>query len=977
MIGTDVSEKGLETTIVSWLVGQNGYEEGENADYDRGLALDTTRLLRFLEATQGPVLARLGADKPGTAQRQLLERVSQGVAKRGVVDVLRNGVKERAEALTLFWQTPSAGNAQATALHAQNRFSVTRQLRYSEVDEGLALDLCLFINGLPVATFELKNRLTKQCAEDAVRQYRRDRDPHERLFAFKRCLVHFAVDDRNVRFCTRLTGETSVFLPFDKGNGHGGAGNPVNPEGLGTDYLWKDILTKETLGLIVERYAQVTRSGKQERQIFPRYHQLDAVRRLLADVREHGVGRRYLIQHSAGSGKSNSIAWLAHQLIEMQGVDGRPLLDSVLVVTDRRNLDRQLKGTIRQFLQEQSTFGWAEHSGDLWRFIEEGKRLIVTTVEKFPRVVGTLTLDDVAKDKRFAVIIDEAHSSQSGQYAATMTQTLAGGIRKGEDAEDMIARLTENRKFAKNTSYFAFTATPKNKTLEAFGEAYEEDGVRRFRPFHVYTMRQAIEEGFILDVLAHYTTVESYYKLRKTVADDPEFDGSHAQKLLRSFVEGNKHAIAIKAGIMVDHFLEKTVRKIGGEARAMVVTKNIKRCVETWRAITQCLEERGSPYRALIAFTGEYHDKETGETVTSAGLNGFPDSQIPERFKEAPYRLLVVTDMYQTGFDEPLLHTMYVDKRLSDVKTVQTLSRLNRCHPKKKDTCVMDFANDAEAIQKDFERYYKTTLLVGETDPNKLNDLADALERTQVYEMGEVRWFVKQFLEEAPREKLDPMLDACVERYRELTVDEQVKFKGGAKAFVRLYDFLGAILPYLNKDWEVLAIFLRLLIGKLPSPKGENLTEGLLQAVDLESYRTSVLEERALELADKDAEIAPVPVGEGGHVHEPELDPLSAIIASFNEHFGNIQWQDQDYVIGQIRQLPERVSKDTAYQNAIRNNDRQNALVESKRALSDVITQMVGDNMELYKQFFENPEFQRWLAERVFMLTYQPPTRAS
>ncbi len=972
MIGTDVSEKGLETTIVSWLVGENGYEEGQNADYDRGLALDTARLLRFLATTQGDALARLGADVPGTARRQLLERVSREVAKRGVVEVLRNGVKERAEALTLFWQTPSAGNARAAALHAQNVFSVTRQLRYSEVDEGLALDLCLFINGLPVATLELKNRLTKQCAEDAVRQYRRDRDPRERLFAFKRCLAHFAVDDRNVRFCTRLAGEASVFLPFDKGNGRGGAGNPVNPEGLGTDYLWKDILTKGTLGLIVERYAQVTGKGREERQIFPRYHQLDAVRTLLADVREHGVGRRYLIQHSAGSGKSNSIAWLAHQLIEMQGADGRPLLDSVFVVTDRRNLDRQLRETIRQFLQERSVFGWAENAGELRRFIEEGKRLIVTTVEKFPYVVGTLK--DFGQGNRFAVIIDEAHSSQSGRYAATMNQTLAGGLRKGEDAEDMIARLTETRKFAKNTSYFAFTATPKNKTLEAFGEAHVEDGVRRFRPFHVYTMRQAIEEGFILDVLAHYTTVERYYRLRKTVADDPEFDGSHAQKLLRSFVEGGKHAIATKAGIMVDHFLEKTARKIGGEARAMVVTASIRRCVETWRAIKRCLEERGCPHRALIAFTGEYHDKQTGESVTSAGLNGFPDSQIPARFREAPNRILVVADMFQTGFDEPLLHTMYVDKRLSDVKTVQTLSRLNRCHPKKKDTCVMDFANDAGDIQQAFERYYKTTLLVGETDPNKLNDLADALERTQVYEMEKVQRFVVRFLEKASREELDPMLDACVERYRALAEDEQVQFKGGAKAFVRLYDFLGAILPYLNKDWEVLAIFLRLLIGKLPSPKGEDLTEGLLQAVDLESYRNAVIEERALTLTDKDAEIGPIPVGEGGHVHEPEMDTLSSIIAEFNERFGNIPWQDQDYVINQIRGLPEQVAKDVAYQNAILNNDRQNARVESKRALTDAITRMMGDNMELYKQFFENPSFQEWLSEMIFANTYRSST---
>ena len=975
MAFTDKTEKGFETLIVNWLVDQNGYQQGTNEDYNKEYAIDETRLFRFLNDTQPKEMDKLGFNQSDQKKRQFLNRLSGEITRRGIIDVLRNGIKAYPADLILFYFTPTENNEQAKRLFDQNIFSVTRQLRYAIDASKLALDLCLFINGLPVITIELKNHFTGQTTADAVEQYKKDRNPRELLFSFKRCIVHFAVDDQTVQFCTKLCGKASWFLPFNKGY-HDGAGNPPNPEGIMTDYLWKDILTKTKLSRIIENYAQVVVEENPEtrkksvKQIWPRYHQLDCVEKLLADVKQYGVGKRYLIQHSAGSGKSNSIAWLAHQLIGLER-DGRPMIDSVIVVTDRRILDKQIRDIIKQFMQVKNTVVWARHSGDLKKAIQDGKRIIVTTVEKFPYISQEIGQEHM--NHTFAIIIDEAHSGQSGRNAASMNLALSGMASDSElDNEDKINATVEGRKLVKTARYFAFTATPKNKTEEVFGTPYEEDGKIKHRPFHVYTMKQAIQEGFILDVLKNYVTIDSWYKIAKKVEDDPMFDKKRAQKKLRSFVEGNPDVIAKKAAMMVDHFHEQIIarKKLGGQSRAMVVTASIPRCIETYYAVTQCLADRHSPYKAIIAFSGEcsYHGQEP--VLTSAEMNGFPDAKIPQKFKKDPYRLLVVADMFQTGFDEPLLQTMYVDKPLSDIAAVQSLSRLNRAAPGKDEVYVLDFANKAETIEKAFSRFYRTTILSGETDPNKLYDLISLMEDYQVYDHSDVEKVVDLFLSGGERDRLDPLLDPCVALYNQLETDDQIQFKSAAKAFVRTYGFLGSILPYGNAAWEKLSIFLNLLIPKLPSPQTDDLSEGILAAVDLDSYRNEAREAVAIRLEDEDAEIAPVPTGKVGHIVEPEMDPLSHIISEFNDMFGNIQWNDADNVQRQLLQIPAMVSHDEKYRNAMKNSDEQEARTESERALQQVIFSIMADNMELFKQFQDNPSFKKWLTDMVFNLTY-------
>lgn len=977
MAFTNTKESGLEALIVKWLVDHNGYEQGTNADYNREYAVDETRLFRFLQDTQPDALEKLGVFKSDLKKKQFLNRLQGEIAKRGIIDVLRNGVKIYPANLIMFYLTPTENNAKAKEMFEKNIFSVTRQLQYSMDATRLALDICLFINGLPVITFELKNQLTKQDVDDAVEQYKTDRDPRELLFQFKRCMVHFAVDDARIKFCTKLDGKSSWFLPFDKGY-NDGAGNPPNPDGLMTDYLWKDILTKLKLSRIIENYAQVVveedpeTKKKSVKQIFPRYHQLDCVEKLLADVKENGIGKRYLIQHSAGSGKSNSISWLAHQLIGLEQ-DGHPMIDSVLVVTDRRILDKQIRDNIKQFMQVANTVAWAEHSGDLRKAIQDGKRIIITTIEKFPYVVPDIGASH--KQNRFAVIIDEAHSGQSGRNSAQMNLALSGLASEDEmDNEDKINAMMEGRKLLTNASYFAFTATPKNKTLETFGVPYQDGDDVKHRPFHVYTMKQAIQEGFILDVLKYYTPIASYYKLMKTVQDDPMFDKKRAQKKLRSFVESDSYTIAQKAEMMVEHFHEQVISKgkIGGQARAMVVSSSIPRCIEYYYAINKCLANRHSPYKAIIAFSGEHKYQGQEPALTSAAMNGFPDAKIPATFKTDPYRLLIVADMFQTGFDEPLLHTMYVDKMLYDIRAVQTLSRLNRCHPQKHDTFVLDFYNKPAMIEEAFSRYYRTTLLSGETDPNKLYDLIATMEDYQVYSEAHVQKLVDLYLNGAERDRLDPILDACATVYKDLDTEDQIKFKSAAKAFCRTYGFLGAILPYGNADWERLSIFLNLLIPKLPSPRDDDFSEGILDVIDLDSYRLEAQECMSIKLEDADSEVPPVPAGKTGHIVNPEMDLLSIILNDFNDMFGNINWNDADNVRRQILEIPDMVAKDERYQNAMKNSDEQNARMESERALQQVIFAIMADNMELFKQFQDNPSFKKWLSDLVFNMTYEP-----
>jgi type I restriction enzyme R subunit len=1002
---TDTSERGLERLICTALTGSpcdpvqpgvvsepaasyggSGWLCGYPDDYDREYCVDLAQLRAFLHATQPEVAEALGLDEDGPARRKFLARLQGEITKRGTIDVLRHGVKDGPHDVDLFHATPSPGNAAAAERYAQNRFSVTRQLRYSRDETRRALDVGLFINGLPVATFELKNSLTKQTVDDAVQQYKRDRDPREKLFEFGRCVVHFAVDEHEVRFCTHLKGKASWFLPFNLG-WNDGAGNPPNPGGLKTDYLWKRILTRVGLTEILENYAQVveTRNAKTGRkkaeQIWPRFHQWDVVRKLLADCARHGPGSRYLIQHSAGSGKSNSIAWLVHQLIGLRK-DDADVFDSIIVVTDRRILDQQLRATIKQFAQVGATIGAVtgdsgSKTGQLSAFLQSGKKIIITTVQTFPFVLNEI--GDEHRGRRFAIVIDEAHSSQGGRASAAVSAALstAGAEEDDETTEDRINRIMVAHKLLPNASYFAFTATPKNKTLEIFGEPDPAGGRIRHRPFHSYTMKQAIQEGFILDVLAYYTPVESYYKLVKKVESDPEFDTKRAKKKLRRYVESHEHAIRLKAEIMVDHYHEQVValKKIDGQARAMVVTSGIERAIQYYHAIRDYLAERKSPFKAIVAFSGEH--EYGGARVTEASLNGFPSSRIAEEIQNDPYRFLVCADKFQTGYDEPLLHTMYVDKVLSDIKAVQTLSRLNRAHPLKHDTFVLDFMNDTDTIQDAFADYYRTTILADETDPNKLHDLKGELDGYQVYSNAQIDQLVALYLGGADRDKLDPILDACVAVYKQqLDENAQVDFKGKAKTFMRTYGFLASILPYTNAAWEKLSIFLNFLVPKLPAPVEEDLSKGILEAIDMDSYRVEKRATMKIQLPDADAEIDPVPTSGGGSKPEPELDRLSNILKTFNDQFGNIPWSDADRVHKLITEdIPNRVAADTAYQNAKKNSDKQNARIEHDKALGRVMTAVLKDDTELFKQFSDNEGFRRWLTDTIFGLTYEPPRK--
>lgn len=987
---TNTTEKGLESLIVAAMAGSTAYTPsdiihdasalyggtgwilGRWQDYDRQYAVDLVHLTAFLKDTQPDTVETLDLDNASPTRHKFLSRLQGEITKRGIIDVLRHGIKHGPHHIDLFYGTPTPGNTKAEERYALNRFSVTRQLRYSRDETQLALDLALFINGLPVATFELKNSLTKQTVEDAVEQYKRDRDPRELLFQFGRCIAHFAVDDHEVRFCTHLKGKGSWFLPFNQGY-NDAAGNPPNPDGLKTDYLWKRILTPKGLTDVLENYTQIVekekdKTGKKKYlQIFPRYHQLDVVRKLLAHAQNHGAGTRYLIQHSAGSGKSNSIAWLAHQLIVLKK-DNSEVFDSIIVVTDRRILDQQIRYTIKQFAQVGATVGHAEHSGDLRRFIEGGKKIIITTVQKFPFILDEIGTEH--RGRKFAIIIDEAHSSQGGRTAAAMNEALSD---PEDTVNDVLQKRMEAHKMLPNASYFAFTATPKNKTLEIFGWAYEDTGQVKHRPFHSYTMKQAIQEGFILDVLQYYTPVNSYYKLIKTVEEDPEFDTKRAKKKLRKYVESHDYAIRLKAEIMVDHFHEQVIalNKIGGQARAMVVTSGIERAIQYFHAFREYLAERKSPYQAIVAFSGEH--EYGGVNVTEATLNGFPSSQIPDKIQEDPYRFLICADKFQTGYDEPLLHTMYVDKILSGIKAVQTLSRLNRAHPQKHDVFVLDFMNDTDTIQLSFSDYYRTTILSDETDPNKLHDLKSDMDSYQVYTPQQIEQLVELYLGGADRDKLDPILDACVATYKEqLDEDGQVDFKSNAKAFNRTYGFLAAVLPYTNADWEKLSIFLNFLVPKLPAPVEEDLSKGILEAIDMDSYRVEKQAMRNIQLADEDGVVDPVPAVGCGFKPEPELERLSNILKTFNDQFGNIPWTHVDRVHRLItHDIPQKVDADTAYQNAKQNSDKQNARIEHDKALARVMTAVLKDDTELFKQFSDNESFRKWLTDTVFALTYK------
>lgn len=969
-MATDTSEKNLETILVSYLRDNQGYEEGDSADYNKDFSLDKERVKRFILSTQRKKVENTACFASEVSERRFFSELSKQLANRGITDVLRKGFRYISELFDMYYPLPSELNPTAQEMYAKNIFCVTRQLFYSK-DNSNSIDVMLSLNGMPVMTMELKNHYTGQTVENAIKQYRADRDAKDPLLAPKRCAVHFAVDDDDIRMCTWLCGQSSWFLPFNKGV-NGGAGNPVNPNGLRTAFLWEEILGKESLSDILENYAQVVKKKDEKTGIvktsviWPRYHQLEVVRNLLTETRTNGIGNRYLIQHSAGSGKSNSITWLAYQLVGL--LDGtQPLMDSVIVITDRVNLDKQIRDNITAFKRLTNLVAWADSADTLRSNLESGKKIIITIVHKFPYILDSI--GNELKNKRFGIIIDEAHSSQNGSMSAKMNIALSGNAGDEEiDLEDRLNAIIEGRKMVKNANYYAFTATPKNKTLHMFGTAFEQpDGETGHRPFHEYTMKQAIEEGFIMDVLKHYTTYNSYYKISKAIESDPEFEKKQAQKKLRAFVESQPETIQQKASIIVEHFHTQVIDKgkMGGQARAMVVTSSILRAIEFYYEITRLLDARKSPYKAIVAFSGSKNYG--GKEITEADVNGFPSKDIEDNMEHDPYRILVVAEKFQTGYDQPLLHTMYVDRVLTDVKAVQTLSRLNRCHPKKRDTFVLDFANDIESIQASFQRFYKTTILSKETDPNKLNDLIQEIEEANIYTKSDVESLNDKYWSGAPREELDPIIDTSVERFKELEENNQVRCKSSIKAFLRTYPFLAAVLPFKSIEWEMLNTYFSLLIHKLPVLRGEDFTEGLIDAIDFDKYRIIKGEEQKIELENTDAEIEPTPVGKPKGTSNPEMAKLSEILDEFN----SINWIDKEKAKQQLEELPVRLQSDEAFVNAARNSDKETAQRQCNMSLMMIVARMLNENTEFCRNYLDNPDFMNFINQRVFTQAYE------
>lgn len=991
----DTSERGFQSFIVNELTTNSGYVVSTSDDFDKVFCINPKQLFAFIEETQPEkyeMIQRKG-------ERAFLARLDEKLRKLGVIEVLRKGVKHFDKTIDLFYRQPASSyNEKDLRNYQSNIFSVTEELKYSAENEN-RLDLTIFLNGIPVITTELKNPLSGQTVFNAIRQYQNDRDPKEKIFSFARCMVHFAADTELVYMTTELRGKNTFFLPFNKGLNNGkstgtfGSGNPVNPNGLRTHYLWEEILAKDSLSNIIDKFAQIIEeenkdTGKTKRKmIFPRYHQITAVRAILEHAKQNGTGQKYLIQHSAGSGKSMSIAWLTHQLHGLYDPTGtKHLFDSVIVITDRTVLDKQLRDEIKQFspkrgIVEAITGKGQSKTNQLQTAFANRKKVIICTIQTFPFLLNEMGEMPAAN---FAIVIDEAHSSQSGQTSAKMNAALANkdinsnGESDTEEPtlEDKINDLIESRKMISNGSYFAFTATPKNKTLETFGVKSDETYIdekgevkTKFYAFHNYSMKQAIEEEFILDVLKNYTTYNSFYKLIKSVNNNPEFDTKESQKRLRSYVEGHSFAVAEKAKIMIDHFHRDVRHRIKRKAKAMVVTKSIVSAIKYKQAFDEYLKTINSPYKAIVAFSGSKEYK--GVEYSEVEMNNFEHDRndIPQNFKKDEYRFLIVADKYQTGFDQPLLHTMYVDKRLAGIQAVQTLSRLNRAYkPYKKETFVLDFFNDAEDIKKAFAPYYTATILSEETNPNKLNDLVDALEKFEVYSEYQVSDFFEKYVNGAPRTKLDPIIDTSAQVFKEdLEDDKKIDFKVKAKSFLRTYSYLGRILDFNNQEWEKLWWYLKWLIPKLIIERSDDLTEGLLDSIDMDSYRPSKEGTSDIKLKDETGAVEPIPVDVRGGKRQPDLDTLENILSVFNQKFGDIEWSDKDKVRQILtEQLPSEMKANQEIMDAVKHSDRQNAKISSDKKLEEVMQQYLFSQTEIFKRFTEDQDFQRRYKEFIF-----------
>lgn len=988
------TEQNFEAHIEAHLLHSH-YHKIAPTDYDKELCLIPAEVLRFIQISQAKEYEKLQVQYGEYTDTKLCQRLSKEITKKGTLHVLRKGLADRGSKFRLAYFKPSSGmNPDHQTLYQCNRFSVIRQLKYSTNNEN-SLDLGIFLNGLPILTMELKNSLTGQTAENAIKQYKNDRDPKERLFVFKRCLVHFAVGNEKVFMTTRLSGAKTRFLPFNRDTE-----NPVNPQGHKTSYLWEDILQPDTLLDLINHYLHLQTStnkvydqekGLIEKEssamIFPRFHQLDVVRKLLKQVKEKGVGQNYLIQHSAGSGKSNSIAWLVLQLAALYPHEQatRRLFDSIIVITDRKVLDRQLQNTIKQFEQTSGVVCPIDQNAQqLKEAIQAGKDIIITTIQKFSVISDAIAS---SREKQFAVIVDEAHSSQSGESAKHLKKTLsvagetvqesktpyqnplsANPLQKAEaeetidfDLEDALLREIEAKGQQNHISYFAFTATPKNKTLELFGRKIDPNAPPE--AFHYYTMKQAIEEGFILDVLNNYTTYKRYFKLLKKLEEDKEYDKSKVMRLLTAYVDLQPYAIESKVRIMLDHFLDKTVNAIQGRGRAMVVTRSRLHAVKYFLMFKKVMKEKHLTYKPLVAFSGTVHDPDTKEDHTETSLGGVPSNRITDAFKTPEYRILIVANKFQTGFDEPLLHTLYVDKELGGVQAVQTLSRLNRTLGNhKSETLVLDFVNEAATIETAFQPYYQKIFLEEESDPNKLHDLQGELEAFGIYTEANLKEFAEIFLNpHADLEHLQPILDQCVTVWNEKTEEEREDFRVKLQSYVRLYGFLSQIITFESIDLESLYIFAKALHRKLPKRTGELPTE-VLDAVDLDSFRIQKTFEASIALETEDGAVTGISTeATGGQASEKDF--LSAIIEKLNEIHGIDLTEDDKIDLERIR---EQMNAHEELRNVMR---ADNTFANKKKKFDEVLDGMfldfVNTKLQLYEKLSQ-PEANQMLKQSWF-----------
>lgn len=1002
------SEAAFETAIEDVLLAQ-GYKRHDSKSFDREQAIFPEVALDFIRTTQTKTWEKLEALHGDKTGERVLEALCKWMDREGSLATLRHGFKCFGKTLRIAFFRPAHGlNPDLEERYRANRLGITRQLRFSPKSEQ-SLDVVLSVNGVPVVTLELKNPLSGQTVANAIHQYRNDRDPREKIFEFKkRSLVHFAVDTEEVHMATRLAGTSTFFLPFNRGR-DGGAGNAPDPQGRNyrTAYLWEEVLQYDSLLDLLARFLhlqideKISDEGKKVRKetmIFPRYHQLQAVRQLVGEATGEGVGHNYLVEHSAGSGKSNTIAWLAHRLSSLHNADDERVFDSVVVITDRVVLDRQLQNTIYQFDHRQGVVQKIdEDSRQLAEALEGGVPIIITTLQKFPFVSGQLM--KMAEERgegprshlptrKYAVIIDEAHSSQSGETATELKGVLGGAelLKKAREAAqdegevelERLFRSMAKRGRQPNMSFFAFTATPKHKTLAIFG--------RNGEPSHRYTMRQAIEEGFIMDVLANYVSYKTYYRLIKACEDDPEVERKKAARALARFLKLHPHNIAQKTEIMVEHFYQHTRHKIGGHAKAMVVTGSRLEAVRYKQSFDRHISEKGYPIKSLVAFSGTVEDDQVPDkTYTEVEMNGgIKEKELPETFAKPDYRVLLVAEKYQTGFDQPLLHTMYVDKRIAGIQAVQTLSRLNRTHPLKDDTFVLDFVNDPDEIQEAFRQYYEGSVMGEEVDPDRLYEVKSELDASGIYLQQEINDFATIFF--APKRRQSPtdhknmnvILDQAVARFQDLQEREEEEaelWRGKTQAFRNLYAFLSQVIPYQDSDLEKLYTYLRHLVLKLPKRKsgpGYQFDE----EVELDYYRLQKISEGSISLSDGVAKPLDGPREVGTGMVRDEDVPLSSLIDIINERFGS-ELTEADQLF--FDQLAEAAVLDDALRRAAEANPADKFQLVFREALESLFIERMDLNEELFTNYMSNPELQevvsKWLGEQVYKRFSDPSAR--